>query len=350
MSITLRQLEIFISVAETQQVTRASKKLFLTQSAVSMALGELENQLNGPLFDRYGRSLFLNDRGRYLLPMARKIIFQVWNIESLLTEEKDTIAGSLEIVASSTIGNYILPYLIGLFMRLHQDVKINMLVANSRHAEKLVSAGAMDLGFVEGNININDETVKAEPWFMDELVIIVSPIHVLAEQNIFTMPDDLEKTAWVMREEGSGTAQIFKKRLGKEVGRLKIVTRLGHTEAIKKAVETGEGAACVPPLTVSREVQQGWLKSMTIDGLDMRRQLHIIYHKEKIPTRLMDEFLNFCRILTECELGRRCLTSPWKLQNILSGYNEQKLEPCKTCHQDGKTSCQIFEKFDTKAK
>ncbi len=346
MPVTLRQLEIFITVAETQQVTRASKKLFITQSAVSMSLGELENQLSGPLFDRHGRSLLLNDRGRYLLPMARNIIFQVWNVEALLTEEKNTIAGSLEIVASSTIGNYILPYLIGLFMRLHKDVRINMLVANSRQAEKLVAEGTMDLGFVEGNINVNDEMVKAEPWFRDELRIIVSPTHPLANQETFKMPGDLEKTTWVMREEGSGTAQIFKKRLGKEAAKLKIVTKLGHTEAIKKAVETGEGAACVPQLTVSREAQQDWLKSLPIEGLDMRRQLHIIHHKEKILTRLMDEFLNFCRVLTECGLGRRCLTSPWKLQNILAEYSEQKLGLCKICRQDGKISCRIFKKYD----
>ncbi len=65
MSITLRQLEIFIAVAETAQVTKASKKLFVTQSAVSMALAELENQLGGSLFDRHGRSLLLNARGGF---------------------------------------------------------------------------------------------------------------------------------------------------------------------------------------------------------------------------------------------------------------------------------------------
>lgn len=92
MAITLRQFEIFIAVAETKQVTRASKQLFLTQSAVSMALAELENQLGGPLFDRHGRSLLLNDRGRYLLPMAKNITCQVRNVESMLTEKKDSIA------------------------------------------------------------------------------------------------------------------------------------------------------------------------------------------------------------------------------------------------------------------
>jgi DNA-binding transcriptional LysR family regulator len=320
MSVTLRQLEIFIAVAETQQVTRASKELFLTQSAVSMALGELENQLGGPLFDRHGRSLLLNDRGRYLLPMAKDITFQVWNIESMLTEKRNAVAGSLEIIASSTIGNYVLPYLTGAFMRLHPEAHINMLVANTQQAEHLVSQGVMDLGFVEGGVN--DEHVRSAPWFKDELVVIVSVTHPMANKETFEIPKDLEETTWVMREEGSGTAEIFRKKLGKHVSQLKVVTRMGHTEAIKKSVESGVSAACLSQLTICREVEQGWLKSLKIDGVDMTRQLRIIQHKDKVTTRLMDEFLNFCEVITECGLGKECLSSPWKLQTLLSEYNK----------------------------
>jgi len=322
MSITLRQIEIFIAVAETQQVTRASKKLFLTQSAVSMALGELENQLGGPLFDRHGRSLLLNDRGRYLLPMAKDITFQVWNVESMLTEKRNSVAGSLEIIASSTIGNYVLPYLIGAFMRLHPEARINMLVANTKQAEKLVSQGVMDLGFVEGGIS--DDTVRAVPWFEDQLVVIISPTHPLASKKFFQIPHDLQETAWVMREDGSGTAEIFKRKLDKHIALLKIVTRMGHTEAIKKAVESGVGAACLSELTICRETEQGWLTSLTIEGIDMRRQLRIIQHKDKVTTRLMDEFLTFCEVMAEYGLSRECLSSPWKLQNLLSEYSKDR--------------------------
>ena len=117
MSITLRQLEIFIAVAETAQVTKASKKLFVTQSAVSMALAELENQLGGSLFDRHGRSLVLNTRGRYLLPLGKDIIHQVANIETIMSERNDKLTGQINIAASSSVGNYILPYLIGAFKK-----------------------------------------------------------------------------------------------------------------------------------------------------------------------------------------------------------------------------------------
>jgi DNA-binding transcriptional LysR family regulator len=315
MAITFRQLEIFIAVAETQQVTRASKNLLLTQSAVSMALGELENQLCGPLFDRHGRSLLLNDRGRYLLPQAKAILYQVANIETILSEQQGAVAGMLEIVASSTIGNYVLPYLIGAFMRLHPEAHINMLVVNTMTAEQLVASGQADLGFVEGDINV--DALVATPWFEDELGIVVSAQHKLAERNNFRIPDDLKATSWVMREEGSGTAEIFTKKLGRYSSQLKVVTKTGHTEAIKKAVESGVGAACLSMLAVCREAEEGWLKILPIEGMDMSRQLWIIQHKDKIITRLMAEFLQFCEVVAKNHLGRDCLYAPWKLQSLL---------------------------------
>ena len=325
MAITLRQFQIFIAVAETRQVTRASKKLFLTQSAVSMALAELENQLGGPLFDRHGRSLLLNDRGRYLLPMAKNITNQVRNVEALLSEQKEVIAGSLEITASSTIGNYVLPYPVALFMRMHPETHINMMVANTKQAERLVAQGVMDLGFVEGGIT--DEAVRMTPWFEDELRIIISTSHPLADQELFTLPDDLVKTAWVLREDGSGTAEIFKNKLGEHAALLNVVTRIGHTEAIKKAVEAGVGAACLSELTICREEEHGWLKGLSIKEINMRRQLSIIQHKDKTTTRLMDEFLRFCSIMAQCGLGRDCLASPGKLDELLSNEQEKQSSP-----------------------
>ncbi len=320
MPITLRQLEIFIAVAETQQVTRASKKLYLTQSAVSMALAELENQLGGLLFDRQGRSLLLNDRGRYLLPLGQDILSQVDNVESLMTEHKGSLAGSLRIVASSTIGNYLLPYLIGFFIHRHPNVNIEMLVVNTRYAQELLVDGNMDLGFVEGSVH--SERLKIIPWFQDELVVFAGPTHKLAEQDTFTVPDDLKKCRWIMREEGSGTAQIFKSKLGEHASDLRVVMKLGHSEAIKKAVESGAGVGCLSILTICREIEHGWLKRLQVEGADMHRQLLMIHRTNKAKTKLIREFMEFCSIMSECSQSHKCLTSPWKLQDLLATYDE----------------------------
>lgn len=123
-----------------------------------------------------------------------------------------------------------------------------------------------------------------------------------------------------MREEGSGTAQIFKKKIGDYVTELNVVMEPGHTEAIKKAVETGTGLACLSNLAVSGEIERGELKELHIEGLDMKRQLNIIQHKNKLNTRLMSEFLEFCDIMSNCDTGRECLTSPEKIKSLLKEH------------------------------
>ena len=313
--LTLRQLEIFSAVAETSQVTRASKSLELTQSAVSMALAELENHLGGPLFDRHGRSLLLNDRGRYLLPRAKALLRQAAELETVLTGRQDTVAGLLHIVASTTVGNYVMPYIMGAFMRKYPEAHINMLVVNTLQAETLVAEGQADLGFVEGDINV--EGLIPTSWFTDELCIIVNPRHPLAGQTAFRIPDDLTKTSWVLREDGSGTAEIFGKRLGRHAQSLKVITKTGHTEAIKKAVEAGVGAACLSKLAVTREAEAGWLKMLDIEGIDKRRQFWIIQHRDKIVTRLMTEFLAFCESAVREAAGGAMPGFPWTPRALL---------------------------------
>ncbi len=322
MSITLRQLEIFIAVAETAQVTKASKKLFVTQSAVSMALAELENQLGGSLFDRHGRSLLLNNRGRYLLPLAKDIICQVSNVETVMTERNDSLTGQIEIIASLSLGNYILPYLIGAFRRIHPKVSINMLVYNTLYAEKMVVDGTMDIGFVEGTPTHKD--IVTRPWFKDELVVLAGPSDPLSHNKIFDPDEDLENCKWIMREKGSGTASSFNDRMRKYLDKINIVMRMGHPEAVKRAVESGTGVTCLSNMTVCREVEHGWLKSLNVKGVDMRRQLWIISRKDKVMSDAMVEFLDFCDVMSTCDDENICLSSPWKLQSLLARQSMRK--------------------------
>ncbi len=316
MSITLRQLEIFIAVAETAQVTKASKKLFVTQSAVSMALAELENQLGGSLFDRHGRSLLLNERGRYLLPLSKEIICQVGNVENVMSEKNDTLKGQIDVVASTTIGDYILPYLIGAFKRMHPKVHINMLVHHTRYAESLVLEGKVDVGFVEGPVR-NPDTVE-RVWFEDELVVIAGPTDPLSHKKFFDVESDFTNTRWIMREEGSGTRAIFREKMADYLDKIDVIMEMGHPESIKKAVESGVGIACLSSLTVCREVEHGWLKTLEIEAVDMKRKLRVITRKNLAINDSLAEFLAFCDVMSTCSKSRACLSSPWKLQSLLA--------------------------------
>lgn len=322
MSITMRQLEIFNAVVDTGQVTKAAHNLFLTQSAVSLALNEMENQLGGPLFDRIGRRLELNDRGRYFLPLSREILDKLEDLDSLMNEKNGKFAGTMKLVASSTIGNYVLPYLITAFKSMHPDVHVNMLVSNTTTAEKLIMDRAVDLGFVEGEVN--NEKINVTNWFQDELVLIIRHTDETDEDIICDVSTDLKNYKWVMREPGSGTAQTFKSKLGRFVTDLDVVMELGHTEAIKKAVEAGAGIGCLSNLTVCRAISRGWLQQIPLKGVDMRRQLSIIQHKDKAKTRLMHEFLDFCFLLSRCGEGQCCLSSPENFQELVLKFSGKK--------------------------
>jgi DNA-binding transcriptional LysR family regulator len=322
MSITLRQLEIFIAVAETAQVTKASKKLFVTQSAVSMALAELENQLGGSLFDRHGRSLVLNARGRYLLPLGKDIVAQIGSIETIMSERNDKLTGQINIAASSSVGNYILPYLIGAFKKAHPNVLVNMLVYNTKIVEGMVKDGTVDIGFVEGIVTETDLLIR--PWFKDELVVLTAPSDPLANNESFNIERDLAGSRWIMRERGSGTAAIFREKMKDHLDEVKIVMEMGHPESVKRAVESGVGIACLSALTICREVENGWLKSLKIDGVDMKRQLRIISRKDSQVDDAMAEFLAFCDVMSACDEENVCLSSPWKLQSLLARHSTSK--------------------------
>ncbi len=321
MPVTLRQLEIFNAVVESGQVTKAAQKLFITQSAVSLALSEMENQLGGVLFDRSGRRLVLNDRGRFFLPLSREIVDKLEDLDNLMNEKRGCFAGSLQLVASSTIGNYVLPYLITAFKTMHPNVHFNMLVCNTGAVEKLILDRHADLGFVEGEVS--NELITTTPWFKDELVFITRMTDMTEQvKREYDVATELKNYKWVMREPGSGTAQIFKNKLGRHVTDLNVVMELGHTEAIKKAVEAGAGVGCLSSLAVCRAIERKWLQQIFFTGLDMERQLYVVQHKNKAKTRLMSEFIDFCFLLSQCEAGRSCLSSPENFQKLVLEFSQ----------------------------
>jgi DNA-binding transcriptional LysR family regulator len=99
---------------------------------------------------------------------------------------------------------------------------------------------------------------------------------------------------------------------------------LGHTEAIKKAVEAGAGLGCLSKLTVCRAISRGWLQQVPLFGVDTNRQLSIIQHKKKAKTRLINEFLDFCFLLSRCSEGQSCLSSPEEFQKLVLQFTDKK--------------------------
>ncbi len=289
MDISLRQLEVFVTVAKLGHVTNAGEELGMTQAAVSLNLAHLEKQLKGNLFDRVGKKLILNDRGRLLLREAGEVLDRTKIMFERVTSRPGDPAGVLRIGASTTIGNYLLPAVIGRFSRRYRRARIDLAVGNTSQIEEELAAGHLDLGLIEGPAHKSG--LCAKDWRGDELVIIVSPSDPLAVKKKITVRD-LAKASWLAREQGSGTREIFEQAMQAIGVTPELKFELGHTEAIKQAVIAGMGIACLSKLAVAREVTAGLL-TVIHHPLNLQRRLQILLRKCNQETPLQRSMLAY---------------------------------------------------------
>src|SRR5579885_2794418 len=142
MQITLRQLEIFAAICQEASITRAARRVGLSQAATSQALAELENQLQRRLFDRHGRRIAGNAAGRDLLPAAIEVLDRVRDIEAGAGRRPLNV----KLYASLTVANYMLPSLIARFSRRHPDALFHLAAGNTDHVVRSVRQFESDAG------------------------------------------------------------------------------------------------------------------------------------------------------------------------------------------------------------
>jgi DNA-binding transcriptional LysR family regulator len=287
---TLEQLRIFVAVAERQHVTRAAQDLHLTQSATSAAIAALESRYATKLFDRVGRRIELTDAGRLFLVEARAVLAQAAAAEALLDDLAGLKRGTLKLAASQTVSNYWLPPLMHRFHAAYPGITLNLAIGNTEQVATWVNEIAVDLGFVEGEVQ--NPALSITPVADDELVLVASAQHPWAARQKLT-PDDLAATPWVLREPGSATRAIVETallNLGLALEDCTIALDLPSNEAVLAAVEDGAGATIV-----SEVVARARLKAGTLLRRDIslpKRNFYVLRHKERPLTLAQRAFLD----------------------------------------------------------
>ncbi|QID18464.1 LysR family transcriptional regulator [Nitrogeniibacter mangrovi] len=291
MKITLRQMEVFAAIARHGQVTRAADEVALTQAAASMALADLERQLDVRLFDRVGRRLHLSQIGRALLPQVLGVLDRAREIESLGVGVD--AAPSLALGASMTIGNYLLPPLLAELRRRHPAAEVRLGIHNSATIEADLLAFRIDLGFVEGGVI--SPRLRAVPWRQDKLCVFAAPDHPLAATG--TLDPGAARTAeWVLREPGSGTRAVFERAFAGLSAVPRVVLEFAQPEAIRQAVRAGAGLGCLPEVTLADAFEGGWLVPLATPFFDLTRVLKVVRHQDKYLSAGLRTMLGLCGI------------------------------------------------------
>ena len=297
--LTLRQLQIFLAVAQSGSTTAAAADIALSQSATSAAVNELERLLSLRLFDRAGKRLLLNDNGRALLPRARALLDGAAGIEQM-SQDGRAQAQSLRIGASSTIGNYLLPGLLGRFLaqgELQQASawRSKVVIGNTEAICDAVAAFELDIGLIEGPCH--QPTLAVTPWLHDELHIVAAPGSELAQASNATAGGSplpvkrLRELVWLLREPGSGTREATDQLLLAHLRSYRRSIELGSSEAIKRAAAEGLGVACLSHWVVDDMVRSGQLCRIATTLPRMSRQCHVVLHRDKQPTQALSAFI-----------------------------------------------------------
>lgn len=293
MRISLRQLQIFVAVAESGSTTAAAELVALSQSAASAGLNELESMLQNKLFDRVGKRLLLNDNGRLLLPQARQMLDAATTIERQFGVA-DGAAG-LRIGASTTIGIYILPAILAAVSKGSPELHPVVNIANTADIANAVENFDIDMGLVEGPCHQPDLTV--EPWIKDDLVIVCAPDHPImcGKPNGRVNLKALRGAGWLLREPGSGTREAVEHALVPHLHTLREVGEFSNAEAIKHSAAAGLGLACLSLLVVRDMLDAGRLVQLTTALPPLTRNFYLIHHRHKILSARLEHFLKFCR-------------------------------------------------------
>jgi DNA-binding transcriptional LysR family regulator len=287
--LTLRHFKIFVTVCDTMNMTAAAEALFMSQSAVSQAIAELEKYYDVRLFERLSRKLYLTQAGGKLLSYARHMIRMNLDVEKEMKALHES--GSIRIGASVTVGANVLPKLVSAFKRSNPETGIEVFEDNTEQIEKLILHDQIDIGLVEGETASPD--IVNRPFMEDELVLICGAEHRFAAYSSIE-PHELEKEEFIIREKGSGTRQTFEDVMTANRLSWKATWTCNNADTIKMAVAEGLGVSVISGRAVANEVASGVLCTTEIEGIRFERRFKIVYHKNKYLTEHMKKFMDLC--------------------------------------------------------
>jgi DNA-binding transcriptional LysR family regulator len=286
----LDRLRTFALAAEELNFTQTARLLHLSQPAVSQQIRELEDSLGVDLFERRGRGLALTPAGERLKPLASTLLRDAESLKDALAEFRGVPQGVLRIGAGTTLGIYLLPYVLGRFSRAFPAIRPSLRITESEGLIRALREGEIDLALVEEDLSLGRiYGWEKVPLIDDELVLIAAIDHPWASRSVITM-EELASQAFIMRQPESSARQLIEDRLaeaGFDPQRLTIRFELGHTEGIKRSVMAGLGLGFVSRYAIADELRGGTLAEVPIQDFGIGRTLWLVRPAEKkLPVHL----------------------------------------------------------------
>lgn len=272
MNYTLHQLQIFLKVAQTQSVTKASEELHLTQPAVSIQLKNFQDQFDIPLTEVVGRKIYITDFGKEIADAAENILNQVYAINYKTLAYKGQLSGRLKMSVVST-GKYVMPYFLTDFMKQHPTIELLMDVTNKNMVIESLKNNEVDFALV--SILPSMLNVEKLDLLQNKLYLVGSAKYKFTKGT--KTKEIFKDLPLIFREKGSGTRQTMENFIDKNNIPILKKMELTSNEAVKQALLAGLGYSIMPLIGIRNELHNGELQIIPVKGLPIRTTWSLIW-------------------------------------------------------------------------
>lgn len=285
---TLRNLEIFVSVAKSGKMSTSANELHIAQPTISQAISELEKEYGVLLFERLSRKLYITEAGKQLLSYAQNILMLTDEMEKQmknLSENKVVLIG-----ATITVGKCVLVDIVKSFEETYPNIKVEVTIDNTETIESMLLNSQLDLGLVEGSIKSTELVVT--PAIPDELVLVCSPKHKFARKQSIDL-EELRDQQFILRESGSGTRKLFEEKVQQANIRIKPKWTCRGSDSIIEALLANQGITVISRRLVENYVLCSKLCIVPIKNTQIYRNFSIVYHKTKFIDNALNKIIEF---------------------------------------------------------
>jgi DNA-binding transcriptional LysR family regulator len=293
MNISLKQLEVFVTIVECGNFTEAGRKLYLAQSTVSSHITALEETLRVSLFRRESkRTIELTADGKRVYQYAKDVVAKCMVLEEAvaLEERRELVIGASTVPSKSLLPEKMLQ-----FQRSHPECCCVVRGGDSEQIQQMVLDGDVQLGFV-GSTD-NRQQLCYERIARDRLVLITpntSRFARLKERG--TLGKDLLTEPLIFRDRGSGTQKMIDNYLNAlEDFTPDVRFYAADPEMIQSLVSQGAGVSILSALGVEERVKSGELLCFELDETPVYRNIYMVYQRKGTLSELAKAFVSLMR-------------------------------------------------------
>lgn len=257
----IRQLRYFVAIADTGSFSEASRRCYLSQSAISQQIKLLEEEFKTTLFNRTSHSVTLTESGERFLPLARQILSDINQCQDQMGDMTQTLQGVLNIGLTFSLEPYI-RRTAALYIKVHPQVQLNLRFETIPNLIRLLRAGEIDMAFsirVEGE----DEWVESKPMAEYKLCAILSDTHPLSDKKVLTF-DDLRNYSLILPEDGPNRTNAIQEYLCEEAEGLSIRATVNNPSTLLHMIKQSR---CISILSEWQAKNDPELKAIPIAEL-----------------------------------------------------------------------------------